>query len=567
MIGQDESVARHWTEATLGAIRRDFPAPTVHARNLWHLSAVMWDAWSAYTPGTQAYFDAVTVPDEPDDRVRAIEEAISVAAYRLLSERYEFSVGASASLADFDALLADLCVENQEQPDPGSPAGVGSAIAQAAIDFGNGDGALEISRYIDLSYRPLNEPLVVASDQIDMVDPNRWQPLELQQQVTQNGQSLGAGVQIFVGSQWGAVTSFALPESDDRGITIDPGPPPLFATETEEEFVAGAIEVIGYADTLGGATGENVIDISPASRGNNAVGANNGDGWPENPVTGEPYAENEVPLEDFGRAVAEFWADGPDSETPPGHWNTLAIAATDAMEQDELRWAGTGSAMTRLEWDLRLLFTMNAALHDAAIATWGSKRAYDYARPISMIRYLGTKGGLPETPGLIELVTQASAAPGGEHQGLTVGATAVRSWLGPVSDPESQLAGVGWRDAIDWLPYQRPTFVSPAFAGYVSGHSAFSRAAADVLASATGNEFFPGGLFTHTVPAGSFIHEEGPTVDVVLQWATYGDAADEAGESRRYGGIHVAADDIEGRVLGAQVADLAWDAAQDYFGG
>jgi len=222
--------------------------------------------------------------------------------------------------------------------------------------------------------------------------------------------------------------------------------------------------------------------------------------------------------------------------------------------------------MSRLERDLRLFFTMNAALHDAAIATWGTKRAYDYARPISMIRYLGAQGKLPETPGLVELVTQASAAPGGEHQGLTVGATAVRSWLGPVSDPESQLAGVGWRDSIDWLPYQRPTFVSPAFAGYVSGHSAFSRAAADVLASATGDEFFPGGLFTHTVSAGSFIHEEGPTVDVVLQWATYGDAADEAGESRRYGGIHVAADDIEGRVLGAQVADLAWDEAQDYFG-
>ncbi len=76
----------------------------------------------------------------------------------------------------------------------------------------------------------------------------------------------------------------------------------------------------------------------------------------------------------------------------------------------------------------------------------------------------------------------------------------------------------------------------------------------------------PGGLFTHLVPVDSLIHEEGPSVDVELQWATYQDAADEAGESRRYGGIHIEADDIAGRILGAEIAELTWDKAQTYFG-
>ncbi len=46
-----KSVARLWDEALLDAIRRDFPAPTVHARNLYHASAAMWDAWAAYRSG------------------------------------------------------------------------------------------------------------------------------------------------------------------------------------------------------------------------------------------------------------------------------------------------------------------------------------------------------------------------------------------------------------------------------------------------------------------------------------------------------------------------------------
>jgi membrane-associated phospholipid phosphatase len=120
---------------------------------------------------------------------------------------------------------------------------------------------------------------------------------------------------------------------------------------------------------------------------------------------------------------------------------------------------------------------------------------------------------------------------------------------------------------VEWVPYQRPTFVTPAFAGYVSGHSTFSRAAAEVLTELTGEPTFPGGLLEWPVSAGSLVHEEGPTRDVVLQWATYYDAADQAGFSRLYGGIHIAADDFAGREVGAACGKDAWTLALRYFSG
>ena len=110
-----------------------------------------------------------------------------------------------------------------------------------------------------------------------------------------------------------------------------------------------------------------------------------------------------------------------------------------------------------------------------------------------------------------------------------------------------QTGGVGWILAVDWVPYQLPTFVTPSFQGYVSGHSTFSRAAAEVMTAFTGSEYFPGGSSAGRPRPGSLKVEAGPTADVTLQWATYYDAADQAGQSRLYGGIHIPADDFNGR--------------------
>ena len=172
-------------------------------------------------------------------------------------------------------------------------------------------------------------------------------------------------------------------------------------------------------------------------------------------------------------------------------------------------------------------------------------------------------------PGLIEVIGKATTAPGERHEALAghEGEIAVYAWAGNPDDPETQTSGAAWILATEWVPYQQPTFVTPSFAGYVSGHSTFSRAAAEVLTAMTGSEFFPGGLSEWTIPAGGLEVESGPTADVTLQWATYYDAADQAGRSRIYGGIHISADDFAGRRMGALCGQAAWRLAQRYFGG
>jgi hypothetical protein len=169
---------------------------------------------------------------------------------------------------------------------------------------------------------------------------------------------------------------------------------------------------------------------------------------------------------------------------------------------------------------------------------------------------------------LIELVTTNSAAPGGPHQGLPIGKVVIYAWPGPPTNPATEHSGAQWMLTSTWLPYQKPTFVTPAFPGYISGHSTFSRAAAEVLAAITGSPFWPGGMNTFTATSNSFLQfEEGPSQTVQLQWGTYFDASDQSGISRIYGGIHVTTDDLTGRVIGSQCGQGAWALARTYFDG
>ena len=47
-LSQNHTVAHQWNEQVLEAIRNDFARPTVHARNLYHSSILMYDCWAAY---------------------------------------------------------------------------------------------------------------------------------------------------------------------------------------------------------------------------------------------------------------------------------------------------------------------------------------------------------------------------------------------------------------------------------------------------------------------------------------------------------------------------------------
>ena len=223
--------------------------------------------------------------------------------------------------------------------------------------------------------------------------------------------------------------------------------------------------------------------------------------------------------------MAEFWADGPKSETPPGHWNVLANLVSDEMAPN-LRIGGTGQPVDRLQWDVKLYLALNGAVHDAAIAAWGLKGDYDSVRPISMIRYMAGTGQSSDPPAVLRQGWPAARArawssssprtrprPGGDACRLAghEGEIAIKAWAGNPADPKTEIGGVSWILAANWVPYQLPTFVTPAFQGYISGHSSFSRAAAEVMTAFTGSEYFPGGVSGYTIKAGSLKFEKGPS--------------------------------------------------------
>jgi hypothetical protein len=577
------SIARRWDEALLEAIRRALPNPPVHARNLFHLSVAMWDAWATYDPTAQGYLTTEKIVARDPDQARI--QAMSFAAWGVLRSRFRNAVGGDESLEAFDAVLASLCFHPWVNANAGgiTPDAVGTRIARAVLGYGLTDGSNEGGGYASPFYEPVNQPLVVASSaRFELADVTHWQPLEIIGGFSQNGIPTGT-VQVAVAPHWGAVSAFGTTVLTD-GTPIDPGPPPMLGDPVSDATLKDmVVEVIRDSSQLDPALGT-TIDVSPGARGNNGLGSNDGHGYAVNPATGLPYAPQPVNEADFLRVAAEFWADGPRSETPPGHWNVIGNDATDEMVAagQALRIGGQGATVGRLEWDVKLYLAMNAAVHNAAIVAWGLKGKYDSIRPISLIRYMGGLGqssdpdrpsydpsGLPLVPGLIELVTTSSSASGQRHHGLAkhVGRIAIRSWAGTPEDPSIETSGTTWMLATAWVPYQLPSFVTPSFPGYASGHSTFSRAAAEVLTAFTGTPYFPGGLASYVTEAGSLAFEHGPTGPVALQWATYFDAADQAGQSRLFGGIHIQADDFMGRRLGSQCGLAAWQLARRYFTG
>jgi hypothetical protein len=381
---------------------------------------------------------------------------------------------------------------------------------------------------------------------------------------------------------------------------IDIGPPsrlsvPGFPSATDASYKANAMDVLVKSSQLNDQT---VEDFSPGIYGNNPLGADTGTGHPLNPVTGLPYAPNPVKRGDFFRVLAEYWADGPNSETPPGHWHVLANQVADnPLTVKKIR--GIGPVVNDLEWDIKTYFALSGAVHDAACAAWSLKRYYSGPRPITAIRYMASKGqssdpsgpsyhsqGLPLQPGVVEVVTAASSAPGQRHAQIWdlyyqsyyagsyyIGQVVIYSWPGehvsnlPAPSIATHQATVRWMLAKDWLPFQRKTFNTPAFPGYISGHSTFSRAAAEVMTLITGSPSFPGGFHHHTVAANTMQIDLGPSADVDLQWNTYYDAADQAGQSRRWGGIHPSEDDYPARIVGAQAGISAFALAEKYWNG
>jgi hypothetical protein len=464
-----DGVVLQWNEAFLEGVRNSRLGPPMVARALAIAHTCIYDAWAAYDHKAVGTRLGSSLRRAPRERTLAnTKQAISFAAYRAAVDLFP------GSSSVFESLMRSLGYDAADRStDTSTPTGIGNVVATAVLDFHYRDGANQLGdepgglpavAYSDYTgYVPANDPMDirVPFDATTVRDPNAWQPLRYVD---------GSGIVVtpgFVGAQWQRVTTFALSPGSLRSPT---GPARY-----------GSPEYLAQARAL--------LDIS-------------------------------ADLTDEQKMIAEYWADGPHSELPPGHWNLFA--------QFVSRRDHHGSNEHGLERDVKLFFALTNAVSDAGCCAWDNKRAFNSVRPITAIRTL--------------------------FRGQTV-----RAWGGPYQ-------GTRLIDGATWFPYQPTTFPTPPFPEYSSGHSNFSAAGAEILRRFTHSDRFGASV---TLPAGSSRVEPGavPATDLTLSWATFSDAADQAGISRRYGGIHFEQGDLDARVTGRIAARLAWQKAQEYWKG
>ena len=459
-----------WNDAFLQGVRDSKLGPPMVARALAIGHTCIYDAWAAYDHKAVGTRLGGALRQPPRERsVANARQAISFAAYRAAVDLFP---GSAPSV--FDPLLRSLGFDaGDRSTDTSMPTGIGNVAAQAVLDFRHRDGANQLGDepggtpsvpYSDYTgYTPVNEPMDtrVPFDPTTVHDPNSWQPLRY---VDGSGNLVTPG---FVGAQWPRVTTFAL----SAGSLRSPTGPAKF----------GSPEYVEQAQAL--------LDLSAG-------------------------------LTDEQKLIAEYWADGPHSELPPGHWDLFA--------QFVSRRDHHGVRAPGIERDVKLFFALTNAVSDAGCCAWDNKRAFNSVRPISAIRTL--------------------------FRGQ-----AVRAWAGPYQ-------GTKLIDGASWFPYQPTTFPTPPFPEYSSGHSNFSAAGAEILKFFTRSDRFGASV---TFPAGSSRVEPGltPAVDLTLSWATFTDAANQAGLSRRYGGIHFEQGDLDARATGRKAAESCWQKAQRYFNG
>jgi hypothetical protein len=483
---QTDNVILKWDERLLESIRANpkGTGPTITARAIGVLHSATYDAWAAYDPvavDTRQRLRTISTLRRPaaEQTLTNKSMAISYAAYRVLVDLFPSRV---AIFSDYMQTSLGYDPNDPATGNLATPQGIGTSAADAVLAYRHGDGANQLGDdpngtsgvpYSDTThYQPVN-----TWDTVN--DPWRFQPLCV---LTQTGVDNHMPIEPADGNcvapnytiqgaltpQWGNIKSFALDPNTKYPPQFQlPGPPRLADGSYDPKDI------------------DNELSVSST-------------------------------LTDAEKAKADYWADGPHSEFPPGHMAVFAQALSRMRKNS-------------LDQDVKLFFALGNALMDSSISSWASKYQYDYIRPVCGIR-IRYKDKL------------------------------VTSWLGP---------GKGYGKVLGqhWLPYQELTVVTPPFPEYVSGHSTFSGAGGVVIAYAFGNN---GGFNAKvTIPAGSSKIEPGitPAKNVVLSWKTLDDASDEAGWSRRWGGIHYETGDLHGRGLGKTIGYNVWTKAQTYFNG
>lgn len=434
----NDTLVVRWNQLALDAISCTSTTPPVAARALAMLHTAMYDAWTAYVDCALSTSTADLLRRPAAERTK-------------LNRREAFSYAAYRVLTD----LFWIALGPEEKPmfrEFMCELGYDPHITTLDVTRPEGIGNLAARMMIECRYGDGANQLATLhagaysdftnyrpiNDATTVTDPGRWQPLLVKGQL-----------QAFLLPHWGVVKPFALASASQ----FRPTPP-------------HAANVPAFKEQI-----DKALAISAC-------------------------------LTDEQKMIAEYWADGAGTVTPPGHCCQLAqyVSRRDQHSNSQ---------------DIRLFFLLANALLDVSIAVWECKRHYDSVRPVTAVRHL--------------------------YNGQTISA-----WGGPGKGTVRML-GELWNAYI-------PT---PPFAEYVSGHSTFSAATAYILECYTGKPDLGASV---KLEAGSSRIEVGltPHEDVLLCWDTFADAANQAGLSRQYGGIHFELGDLNGRQLGRQVADCVW---------
>lgn len=449
-----DTIVTQWNDVTLSNIRTVHPGPPIVARMLAIVDTCMYNAWTAYDPVASPTIGTATtgIPKQPAGQQNDAARSVAISYAAYRAMLNLFPTNTGPATA----MMASLGLDpTNASTDTTTPAGVGNVACAAVIASRRNDGS---NQYGDLNGgTPYSDytGYVPVNTPDTINDPNRWQPLRVS-----DGHG-GTVVQKYVTPFWGSVTRFnpnlALPATEGPDTT--PG----------AAFNAGIDRILQYS----------------------------------------------AQLNDRTKVIAEYWADGPSSELPPGHWSLFAkfVSQRDGHTIDQ---------------DAKMFFAQSNAILDASILSWSIKRQYDSVRPVTATHYI--KAGVQ-----------------------------VLAWAGPYQ-------GTRTIDGATWQPYQALTVVTPPFPEYLSGHSIFSATGAEILKRFTGSDTF-GGSYTQQPHTSRVEPLTVPAAPVTLSWRTFTDAANEAGLSRRYGGIHFVPGDVDGRELGHILGATEWAYAQTFFNG
>lgn len=414
-----------WNKTALQAVQNVSFAPPATSRALAILQTSIFDAWSAYDPLASSTQSADTYQRPVGENTLGNKnEAISYAAYNTLVNLFP----TQTSL--FDSLMATFGYNTaNKSSDTTTAAGIGNVSAQAVLTYRQNDGSNQ-SGSLNPSGKAYSEPTL---------NPNytAYTPVNTATQLNSVDHWQPQGMQQFLVPHWGSVTPFGL----TSGSEFRPTQGPKTIEADPEGFKAQAKEVLELTENL---TTEQKL-------------------------------------------IANYWAAGAGTVTPPGMWNQIAqdISKKDSHSLDD---------------DVKMFFALNNALLDAGIAAWDTKRAYDSARPISAINYLYKDD----------------------------------------ADFQAKYPN-GWK----------PMLATPPFPEFVSGHSTYSAAAAEILKNYTGSDNY-GESYTDA------------TTGITLSWDTFSDAAAQAGMSRLYGGIHFMDANLVGQDMGRNIASVVWDKALSF---